>query len=344
MKAGKEKSINKVGKILISVILIIATIIGISATVVVIQSSKIKKDSVEPPLELSSWMNMIDDSSKINQIAIPGSHDSGTFGMPYTAETQDCSFSEQLQRGIRYFDIRVNFVNDEYVIFHGPINGVEYTEFLNDVKNFLNENPSEFIIIDYQHFKNNSQKVTFEMLEEVIGKDRIVTKRSNFSDKDFVENLTLGEVRGKCLVVSEYDGDFPFIFERGEGGALCSYYNSLEHRGNRKKFIEKTLPGYIDKFEKQGTGIFILQGQLTDLILIRGPRFLEAAHADSMNEFVQELRENKKYDKINVIMRDFVTTYTSSLTLVLNVDKGIVKEEYQESYDKMLLDSGYVAK
>ncbi len=341
MKSSKCKATSIAGKILISIVLVLALIIGIGAAVIAVHSSKIEKDTVNPPALLSSWMNMIDDNAKITEIAIPGSHDSGTYGMTYLTETQDCSLAEQLDRGIRYFDVRVNFVDGEYRIFHGPINGAEYTEVLNDIKNFLEKNPTEFIILDYQHFKNNSEQVTFEMLEKTVGKDRLVTKNSDVSDKEYVENLTLGEIRGKCLVISGYEGDFPFIFERGEGKSLCSYYNGDEHKGSQKDFVEKTLPNYIEKFEEEGTGIFILQGQLTDGIYIRGPRFREASHAESMNEFVKELRENEQYDKINVIMRDFVTSYTSSLTLVLNEDKGFVKDEYKESYDKMLLDSGY---
>ncbi len=342
MKANSGKTTKKTGKSLISIVLVLALIIGIVASVIAIHSSKIKKDTVNPPVELSSWMNMIDDSAKITNIAIPGSHDSGTYGMSYLAETQDCSFEEQLKRGIRYFDVRVNCVDGDYRIFHGPINGAKYTEVLDDIKNFLNNNPTEFVILDYQHFKNNSEKVTFEMLEETVGKDKLVTKNNDVSDKEFVENLTLGEIRGKCLVISEYKDDFEFIFERGEGKSLCSYYNGDEHKGSQKDFVEKTLPNYIEKFEEEGTGIFILQGQLTDGIFVRGPRYREASHFDSMNEFVKGLRENEQYDKVNVIMRDFVTSYTSSLTLALNVDKGLVKDEYNEPYEKMLLDSGYV--
>lgn len=338
MKTGKCKASSK---ILISIVLVLAIIIGVVASVIAIHSSKIKKDLIEPPIELSEWMNMIDDDAKITEIAIPGSHDSGTYGMIYLAETQDCSFEEQLERGIRYFDVRVNCVNDKYRIFHGPINGADYSEVLEDIKNFLDKNPTEFLILDYQHFKNNSEKVTFEMLEKAVGTDRLVTNDSDESDKEFVENLTLGEVRGKCLVISEYEGDFSYIIERGEGHALCSYYNGDEHKGSPKDFVSKTLPSYIDKFDKEGTGIFILQGQLTDGMFICGPRFREASHTKGMNEFVKELRQNEQYDKINVIMRDFVTSYTSSLTLALNEDKDFVKEDCKESYEKLLSDAGY---
>lgn len=342
MKAGK--TLNKTAKIIISILLVIALVVGISVAVVAIQSSKIKKDSLDPPVQLSSWMNMINDDAKISEIAIPGSHDSGTYGMNYTAETQDCSFEEQLNRGVRYFDVRVNFVDDDYVIFHGPINGAKYEHVLKDIKNFLDENPSEFLILDYQKFKNNSQDNVFDMLENAVGVDRLVTKNGDVSDSEFVENLTLGDVRGKCVVVSGLDYEKDYVLDRGDGEssgmALYSYYNGMEHRGNRTKFIEKTLPSYIDRFEQEGEGIFILQGQLTDLILIRGPRFLEANHFEDMNDFVKELRTNGKYDKINIIMRDFVSSYTSSLTLALNIDKGIVKDEYKETFDKMLLDSG----
>lgn len=345
MKTSNKKGLNKIGKIFISILLLLVLVIGIATVVVVVQSSKIKKDSAKPPKQLSSWMSMIEDDAKITQIAIPGSHDSGTYGMHYTAETQDCSFAEQLERGVRYFDVRVNYVNDDYVIFHGPVNGAKYSQVLDDIKVFLDENPSEFLILDYQKFKNNSQNNAFDMLENAVGSNRLVSNDTNLSDSEFVENLTLADVRGKCIVVSGIDYDKPYVFDRGDGEvkgtALCSYYNGMEHRGNRIDFIEKTLPSYIDRFEEEGTGIFILQGQLTDLILVRGPRFLEVAHSESMNDYVKGLRENEQYDKINVIMRDFVTSYTSALTISLNIDKDLVKEEYKDDYNKFLLDTNY---
>ena len=57
---------------------------------------------------LSNWMESISDNIPLRKIVIPGSHDSGTKGMLWPWQTQKYDIAEQLELGIRYFDIRVN--------------------------------------------------------------------------------------------------------------------------------------------------------------------------------------------------------------------------------------------
>lgn len=55
---------------------------------------------------------------KLSEIFIPGSHDSGTYKVfnkiasPWT-KTQNKTFYEQLNGGIRYFDCRLMYVTDK---------------------------------------------------------------------------------------------------------------------------------------------------------------------------------------------------------------------------------------
>jgi 1-phosphatidylinositol phosphodiesterase len=57
------------------------------------------------------WMSGLDDQLTIDQINIPGTHDSGTWLLNRSnySNTQDRSLLEQLYLGIRYFDIRLKF-------------------------------------------------------------------------------------------------------------------------------------------------------------------------------------------------------------------------------------------
>ena len=87
---------------------LIALLTVILAPIIVEGNKVITRDSAEPNDALTEWMSYISDDAPVTRLAIPGSHDSGCSGMPWYAETQDLNFAEQLARGVRYFDIRVN--------------------------------------------------------------------------------------------------------------------------------------------------------------------------------------------------------------------------------------------
>ena len=60
---------------------------------------------------LENWMSRIDDSKKLILMNIPGTHDSAAYCMNRIsfkcAKTQDLTIKEQLEIGIRDFDIRI---------------------------------------------------------------------------------------------------------------------------------------------------------------------------------------------------------------------------------------------
>lgn len=187
-----------IGAVLLTVLLAAV----ILAPIIVMGNKKIVKDTATPSPVLTEWMNYISDSAPICDIAIPGSHDSACYGMPYYAETQDLTIGEQLERGVRYFDIRVNNSKDGYVIFHGPVNGASYLDVLKGIDEFTDTHPSEFLILDMSHFKNGSEPMVFSLLEETLGDKILRLYRSEFSNKT-VSEITLGEVRGKCLILTD---------------------------------------------------------------------------------------------------------------------------------------------
>ncbi len=120
------------------------------------------------------------------RIALPGTHDSGTYGMttqsaldPYNegararvvesldgvaqqrgtsarplmllwSQAQDLSISDQLQAGIRYLDLRVSLVDSTYVLGHVLVCGT-LDDALQQVLMFTQQHPSELIILDVNH-------------------------------------------------------------------------------------------------------------------------------------------------------------------------------------------------
>ena len=106
-------------------------------------------------------------SKQLYEVALPGTHDSGCYTSTFTlyGRAQDQNIKEQLEGGIRYFDLRFCSVtkNDtnEFYIKHGVIDGegflksnVKLENILTDLKEFLTQYSSELIILHLTHFKD----------------------------------------------------------------------------------------------------------------------------------------------------------------------------------------------
>lgn len=98
----------------------------------------------------------------LSEITIPGTHDAGCYVERWynaQSKTQLLTIGEQLNAGIRYFDIRPWFTNNQFWTYHGPAytggrldgaNGI-----LSDVANFMNARAPadrELVILNISHF------------------------------------------------------------------------------------------------------------------------------------------------------------------------------------------------
>lgn len=285
-----------------------------------------------------NWMNEIKDETYLHNIAIPGSHDAGTSGMNWLGETQQYSIKEQLELGVRYFDLRVNDNNGKLVIYHSIINGQEFIPILEDIKEFIKNHPSEVLLLDFQHFKNGSEDEVYELVTTYLYNDNLlVVNEKNISDLEFITTLRLKEARGKCIVFwgdrSNDLSNYVFLRNNDTGTnkemALDSYYFDTYHKKDVDVLI-KQFPKYFekisDKVDNELRGIFVLQAQLTDGALIFGPWSKEKVNCDDISEYIKELVESKYLDSVNVIMRDFITGKKAGEIIRLNYYKGISKE------------------
>ncbi|KAJ3615799.1 hypothetical protein Zmor_008627 [Zophobas morio] len=134
--------------------------------------------------DLELWMTNLPQklrTTPIIHLAIPGSHDSTTYGitskskiapdaepiykwlrflgpifkkvMVNWSKTQTVTVTLQLQSGIRYFDLRISTKekDDHFYFVHG-LYGDEVAKILDEIKEFLETHPKEVVILDCQHF------------------------------------------------------------------------------------------------------------------------------------------------------------------------------------------------
>lgn len=111
---------------------------------------------------LQTWMSQLDGSIPLQDLSIPGTHDTAAL-LGYThanvSVTQNLKIEDQLLNGIRFFDLRVKimFSHRGLAMYHGvdalydPDGGTfdqfYYKEVIGKLVKFLNDNPSETIIV-----------------------------------------------------------------------------------------------------------------------------------------------------------------------------------------------------
>lgn len=310
------------------------TVIGIALLLGILALTGKRHQRFEEPAEiLSGWMAHVDDRAPLNQVAIPGSHDAGTAGVIWAGETQTCTIEEQLRCGARYFDLRVHKKGGSLRIFHALVDGTEFLPVLTALKQFLLDHPTETLLLDFQHFKGGSQRDVYELLCDTLG-DLMLENTTALPDPVFIRSLTLGDVRGKCLIFwGDRSEDFSSrIFLRNDnectfdGMSLDSFYLAPKHRAGTQALLTEAHPVYLARMRRlkaEGVnGIFVLQCQLTDGLVVRGPWSRERRHDPIVTEYIRGLAKNEALTDLNVIMRDFLDPSKCADIINLNAAKG----------------------
>ncbi len=343
MKKRKIKT-----KIILCILLIIGLIIGIITT----NGHYFKKKTDLKDYQNSNWMSYIKDDVKLIDIVIPGSHDAGTCSTNYLGRTQGYDIATQLEMGARYFDLRVNKTKDDYYLYHEYFNGENFIDALNHLTTFINTNKEETLILDFQHFKGESEIDVIKMLEEnLVNQDLVIKNNTHLNDLEYISNLTIKDTRGKCIILfghhEELVEEYDFLFSRNndsctkQNQVLNSCYISEYNKMNSIAYIEEGLPVYYqnikDKIYNEGyKGLFVLQGQLTDGKLIFGPYSKEKTHNKNMSKYIEEIKnDEERLALTNIIMRDFLTTSKCENIITLNYYKNNIKEEFKTEFNNI---------
>ena len=154
--------------------------------------------------KLNNWMQDIEDNRLVCKMSIPGTHDTGAYTGNAWVKTQDKNIEQQLNSGIRFFDIRLVHQNGVLKLCHGS--HIFDTTFVGDVlkttAEFLKEHPSETIIMtikrDHDLDKDGGTKYR-GALQKALEGDRALTP---YMVKSFRSDFTLGDLRGKMLIIS----------------------------------------------------------------------------------------------------------------------------------------------
>ncbi|XP_046671732.1 1-phosphatidylinositol phosphodiesterase-like [Homalodisca vitripennis] len=153
----------------------------------------------------TNWMSHISGDVKLSEMAIPGTHLSATYTWNTDVTmTQVLSFKQQLNYGVRFFDIRVKHKDNTFQLHSGHIflNLYFSEHFLNSVDLFLKSNPSETVLVllkkEEPSEDSSPARTTRGTLEEILHR---------YSDTYLETNhrgITLKRARGKFIIFSGF--------------------------------------------------------------------------------------------------------------------------------------------
>lgn len=157
------------------------------------------------------WMSYVDGNKFLDELSIPGTHDSGTCSVDNDTEPQSSQakcqqdyIPTQLLEGVRYFDIRLG-KGENPGIDHGACyllkkdgNFMHLSDVIGYFNTFLSENPTEALIM---LVSRGNDEATDESLTTALGK--VFDENPNlFYTSSRIP--TLGEVRGKIVLLRRF--------------------------------------------------------------------------------------------------------------------------------------------
>lgn len=157
------------------------------------------------------WMKYVDNNKFLDELSIPGTHDSGTCSVDNDTEPQSSQAKcqqdyilTQLLEGVRYFDIRLG-KGENPGIDHGACyllkkdgNFMHLSDVIGYFNTFLSENPTEALIM---LVSRGNDEATNESLTTALGKVFDENPDLFYTSSRIP---TLGEVRGKIVLLRRF--------------------------------------------------------------------------------------------------------------------------------------------
>ncbi|MFB7172803.1 phosphatidylinositol-specific phospholipase C [Streptomyces sp. NPDC056254] len=166
-------------------------------------------------LGTQDWMSGLGDSTALQRMTIPGTHDSGaTRGGLYVA-CQNTSIAQQLDSGIRFLDVRCRVTGGSFAIHHGSFfQDLMFGDVLVACWNFLAAHPGETVLMRVkQEYSGESDAAFRAVFDDYLDRRGW---RPLFRIADTLP--TLGQARGKVVLLGD-NGGLPGL-RYGDGGVF----------------------------------------------------------------------------------------------------------------------------
>lgn len=299
---------------------------------------------------LGPWMGQLNGDMLLRNVAIPGTHDSGTYGItPFSPIGEDLpsyvpviqglvgplglaanpvialwsiaqgqTFYQQLVGGIRYFDLRLQYANGAFNFVHGLV-GAPLSDLTTMVTQFLAQPGfgNEIIILDFQHVFNISGSAVTDLMTTLTDSFSTLMIPSSMGTGASLSDIW--NTSGRLVVLYPDDtvvANYDFLWSRT---------TSIEDVWPDDQTLTDLYNDLNAQLPYTGSELFVLQGVITPNaslitsgILGSGPGSLLALAQQTNPNLNSWISSNWASQTLNIVISDWYGLTNFAATVIAN--------------------------
>ncbi|MEN8651438.1 phosphatidylinositol-specific phospholipase C [Streptomyces sp. 21So2-11] len=271
----------------------------------------------------NTWMGSLPNSMPLTQLTIPGTHDSCCIDPANGTEwshTQNYDIGGQMQRGVRFLDIRCNGLQgapNELGIYHSDnYQYIRFQDVLDRCRDFLRSNPKEVLVMRVKNEYAGNQKLNSEEFQ----------RRFNY----YMDNLgyrslfytnpwwpKLGEARGRVVLAANFDNPWAVIQWSSDTNTWFSTQDTFEGIGTSAK--AKAVTDWFDHafFNQSSAQMFT---NFTSYAGGKWPKLNASAIMPTVFEYLEARKQQACH--FGIVPMDFIDRHENVLQLL--IDKNFI--------------------
>lgn len=276
----------------------------------------------------ANWMTGLPDGRSLLRMTIPGTHDScctdPTNGTEWS-HTQNWGVPEQLQRGIRFLDIRCNGLEgmpDSFGIYHsGYYQDTTFDQVLNQCRSFLAANPGEVLMMRVKKENGTNNDVGADFARIFNGYLDTKGYRPLFWTNPRFP--ALGEARGRVVLITDFANDWSMLrWPGGDNGFLLNDVINLQDRytglSSGTKWSSYVQRQFDNAFNDQGSARLYVN--FTSIGNGEWPKYSSQTIMQKAWEYLEARKQQRA--NLGVVPMDFPDRHTNALQLL--IDKNFI--------------------
>lgn len=253
------------------------------------------------------------------------------------SRAQVSSAETLLKKGVRYFDVRIAYANNEYFTTHAFLSD-KLEVYLKEVIAFLASNPSEFIIFDIQHayLGDKTFEDLFNYIESVKVDGRSLLSFVNYDPATIgLGALTYGDVTANgagAVILAKTEQTETMRYHYVYKDSIRSYWHEKNVKSELIKGIESEYANLTANASEYKDMLRVNQAQLTgtfggDTIFntILGWSLIDMANGMNI-ELIKHANFKEWFKAMPILMVDYADCPSSNATMnnaVIEYNKGL---------------------
>lgn len=266
-----------------------------------------------------TWMSHVDDDTKIIDLSLPGTHNAGALHSiaDVSGRCQDIDIPTQLNIGVRFLDLRIQLINNEFIVAHSFVKqNLTFKQVLNNISSFLKANQSEFLILSIKEEEDSvNSTISYQeaLKRDLLKYEDVISFQTSLPE-------TVKNARGKAFIISRTSTDFGVPVYSGWANDTTFTVNGFYIQDNysvpnveeKKNDILKTI-----NYASENNDEFVINFTSCYLDPFFPPNNAGTPALEINPWLLKTIKNNE--DKLGFILMDFITEELSKTIYMRNI-------------------------